>query len=107
MVSRSNRSQAELSDDSDTGAPLVRQAPVPDSQFSLKTSAESHELAQTLPQAPQLSTLPVTSCSQPLAALPSQSANPLAHLGERQTPLVHMPVAFAKVQEVPSGAAVV
>ena len=55
---------------------------MPDSQFSVKTVAESHELAQTLPQAPQLSTLPVRSCSQPLAALPSQSAEP-ARAGRR------------------------
>ncbi len=80
---------------------------MPDSQFSVKTIAESHELAQTFPQAPQLSTLPVRSCSQPLAALPSQSANPLAHLGEPQAPPVQIPAALAKVQEVPSGAAVV
>src|SRR4051812_4536184 len=104
MVSRSNRPQAELSDASATGAPLVRQAPVPDSQVSVKTIAESHELAQTFPQAPQLSTLPFRSCSQPLAALPSQSANPPAHLRAPQTPPVHMPAALFTAQEVPSAA---
>ena len=80
---------------------------MPDSQFSVKTIAESHELGHTFPQAPQLSTLPVRSCSQPLAALPSQSENPLAHLSAPQTPPVHIPVALSKAQEVPSGAGAV
>src|SRR5580704_15281849 len=98
IVSRSKRSQAEPSLASVTGAPSARQAPVPDSQFSLKTIAESQELAQTFPQAPQLPTLLVRSCSQPLAALPSQSANPLAQWGEPQAPPVQIPAALARAQ---------
>ena len=106
-VSCSKKPQAEPSDESDTGAPVVRQAPVPDSQFSVKTIDESHELGHTLPQAPQLSALPFTSCSQPLAALPSQSENPAAHVSDPQTPPVHIPVALSKAHEVPSGAGAV
>src|SRR5450631_446726 len=107
IVSCWKRSQAEFSEESEIGAPLARQAPVPDSQFSLKTVAVSQELAQTFPQAPQLSTLPVRSCSQPLAPLPSQFPKPLAQLGEPQTPPVQIPAPLSKAQEVPSGAAAV
>src|ERR1700722_19197976 len=106
IVSRWNMSQAEPSLASVIGLPSsVCQAPVPDSQFSVKTIAESQELAQTFPQAPQLPTLPVRSCSQPLAALPSQSAKPLAQWGMPQTPPVQSPAALASAHEVPSGAA--
>src|SRR5262245_41659055 len=45
-------------------------------------------LGQAKPQLPQLAGSAVTSCSQPLAALPSQSPNPTLHC-RPHAPLMH------------------
>src|SRR5580698_4895580 len=105
--SRWNGSQAEPSLTSVMGLPsLVTQAPVPDSQFSLKTVA-SQEGAQAVPQAPQLFTSPLRLSSHPWEASPSQLPKPLVQLGEPQTPPLQIPAALASPQELPSGAAAV
>jgi hypothetical protein len=49
------------------------------------------------PQAPQCATEPVTSVSQPLAAIVSQSPRPVAQPATRHTPVTHAAVALSSM----------
>jgi hypothetical protein len=55
-------------------------------------------LLQTLPHPPQWPTVVLVSVSQPLAALPSQSAHGATHEAMVQVPFEHPVTAFGKLQ---------
>jgi len=58
-------------------------------------------LGQTVPQAPQLVLLVLVLTSQPLAALPSQSAKPVAQAASVQAPALQVVVALGNTQARP------
>jgi hypothetical protein len=68
----------------------------PPVQAGTALSAPMH----TVPQAPQWETLVAVAVSQPLAALPSQSPKPAAHMATVHWPIVQAAVALARSQRV-------
>jgi hypothetical protein len=68
----------------------------PAAQAGTALSAPMH----TVPQAPQWETLVPVLVSQPLAALPSQSPKPAAHIATAHWPIVQAAVALARSHRV-------
>jgi hypothetical protein len=68
----------------------------PAAQAGVALSAPMH----TVPQAPQWETLVPVLVSQPLAALPSQSPKPAAHIATAHWPIVQAAVALARSHRV-------
>ena len=59
---------------------------------------------QAVPHVPQFVAELVTSTSQPLAALMSQSPRPVAHAATPQRPIAHAAVALGRLQRIPQPA---